>query len=137
MNKKKHLLVLGGSSDIGSEVIKSFLNLKWDVTAHFNKNSKKLKILQKKTKNLKLVKFNFANYNLSTEKLILKKFNKKYDSIINLICYLDNKSFDKTNLKNILKSLRHDVQVFYDDHLQFDYDHHDWFINYKEWKVVD
>ena len=105
MSKKKHLLVLGGSSDIGSEVIKSFLNLKWDVTAHFNKNSKKLKILQKKTKNLKLVKFNFANYNLSTEKLILKKFNKKYDSIINLICYLDNKSFDKTNLKNILKSL--------------------------------
>ena len=61
MNKKKHLLVLGGSSDIGSEVIKDFLNLKWDVTAHFNKNSKKLKILQKKTKNLKLVKFNFAN----------------------------------------------------------------------------
>ncbi len=105
MIKKKHLLVLGGSSDIGSEVIKSFLNLKWNVTAHYNKNSKKLKILQKKTKNLKLVKFNFANYNLSSEKLILKKFNKKYDSIINLICYLDNKSFDETNLKSILKSL--------------------------------
>ena len=54
---------------------------------------------------MKLVKFNFANYNLSTEKLILKKFNKKYDSIINLICFLDNKSFDETNLKSILKSL--------------------------------
>ena len=111
MSKKKHLLVLGGSSDIGSEVIKGFLNLKWDVTAHFNKNSKKLKILQKKTKNLKLVKFNFANYNLSTEKLILKKFNKKYDSIINLICYLDNKSFDETNLKSILKSLSANAHI--------------------------
>ena len=105
MNRKKNVLILGGSSDIGGEVIKNFLNLNWNVTAHFNKNSKKLKILQKKSKNLKLVKCNFANYNSSIEKLISKKFNKRYDSIINLICYLDSKSFDETNLKSILKSL--------------------------------
>jgi len=54
MIKKKHLLVLGGSSDIGSEVIKGFLNLKWNVTAHYNKNSKKLKILQKKNKKFEI-----------------------------------------------------------------------------------
>ena len=42
MNKKKHVLILGGSSDIGAEVIKDFLSLNWNVTAHFNKNSKKL-----------------------------------------------------------------------------------------------
>ena len=105
MNKKKHVLILGGSSDIGVEVVKDFLNLNWNVTAHFNKNSKKLKIIQRKSKNLKLTQFNFANYNSLTENLIYKKFNKKYDSIINLICYLDSKSFYGTNLKNTLKSL--------------------------------
>ena len=63
MNKKKHVLILGGSSDIGAEVIKDFLSLNWNVTAHFNKNSKKLKTIQRKSKNLKLTQFNFANYN--------------------------------------------------------------------------
>ena len=48
INKKRHVLILGGSSDIGMEVAKDFLNLKWDVTAHFNKNSIKLKMLKKK-----------------------------------------------------------------------------------------
>ena len=37
------------------------------------------------------------------EYLIKKKFNNKYDSIVNLIGYIDNKSFKNTNLKNILK----------------------------------
>ena len=36
---------------------------------------------------------------------IKKKFGKDYDSIINLIGYVDNKSFDNTNLKSILRSL--------------------------------
>ena len=31
----------------------------------------------------------------------------------------------------ILKSLDEDVQVFYYNQLQFDYDNHDWFIDYK------
>ena len=46
-NKKKHILILGGSSDIGIEVIKNFLKLKWEVTAHFSQNKKKLEILRK------------------------------------------------------------------------------------------
>tara|TARA_Y100000031_G_scaffold90245_1_gene99310 strand:+ start:207 stop:926 length:720 start_codon:yes stop_codon:yes gene_type:complete len=105
MNKKKHVLILGGSSDIGMEVVKDFLNLKWDVTAHFNKNSIKLKMLKKKSKNLKLIKFDFASFNSSTEKSILKKFNNKYDTIVNLVGYMDNKSFEETNLNSVLKSL--------------------------------
>ena len=48
----------------------------------------------------------FANNNNSNiEKLITKKFNGKYDSIINLVGYIDNKGFENTNLKSILKSL--------------------------------
>ena len=105
-NKKRHVLILGGSSDIGIEVVKIFLKLKWKITAHFSKNKKKLEILKKTSKNLNSIKFNFANYNnLNIEKLMIKKFSGRYDSIINLIGYIDNKSFEKTNLNSILKSL--------------------------------
>ena len=104
--QNKRVLILGGSSDIGIEVVKSFLKLEWRVTAHLFKNKKKLLSLRKKTKNLDLINLNFSNFNNSKiEKIIKKKFNKKYDSIINLIGYVDNKSFENTNLKSILKSL--------------------------------
>jgi len=105
-NKKRHVLILGGSSDIGIEVVKNFLKLKWTVTAHFFKNKKKLKNLKKDSKNLNIIEFNFANYNnLNVEKLVVKKFSGKYDTIINLIGYIDNKSFENTSLNSILKSL--------------------------------
>ena len=105
-NKKKHVLILGGSSDIGIEVVKKFLQLKWKVTAHFSKNRKKLEFLKKKSKNLNIIKFDFSNYNnLNIEKLMVKKFDGRYDSIINLVGYVDNKGFENTTLKSILKSL--------------------------------
>jgi len=105
-NRKKHVLILGGSSDIGTEVVENFLRLGWNVTAHFFKNKKKLYTLKKNSKNLNIVKFNFANYNnTNIEKLMVKKFNEKYDSIVNLIGYVDNKGFENTNLNSILKSI--------------------------------
>ena len=105
-NKKRHVLILGGSSDIGIEVVKNFLKLKWKVTAHCSKNKKKLEILKKTSKNLNIIKSNFTNYkNLNIEKLMIKKFSGRYDSIINLVGYIDNKGFEKTNLNSILKSL--------------------------------
>ena len=105
-NKKRHVLILGGSSDIGIEVVKNFLKLKWEITAHFSKNKKKLEILKKTSKNLNIIKFNFANCNnLNIEKLMIKKFRGRYDSIINLVGYVDNKGFETTNLNSILKSL--------------------------------
>ena len=95
-NKKRHVLILGGSSDIGIEVVKNFLKLKWKITAHFSKNKKKLEILKKTSKNLNIIRFNFANYsNLNIKKLMIKKFRGRYDSIINLVGYIDNKSFEK------------------------------------------
>ena len=105
-NKKRHVLILGGSSDIGIEVVKNFLKLKWEVTAHCFQNEQKLNTLKKDLINLNIIKLNFANYkNLNIEKLIIKKFNKRYDSIINLIGYVDNKSFEESKLNDILKSL--------------------------------
>ena len=105
-NKKRHVLILGGSSDIGIEVVKNFLKLKWEVTAHFFKNKKKLEIFKNSSKNLNIIRFNFANCsNSNIKKLMIKKFSGRYDSIINLVGYIDNKGFEKTNLNNILKSL--------------------------------
>ena len=37
-NKKKSVLILGGSSDIGVVVVKNFSQLEWKITAHFFKN---------------------------------------------------------------------------------------------------
>ena len=105
MKNNRHVLILGGSSDIGIEVVKIFLKLNWNVTAQYYKNKKKLNNL-KNYRNLNIIKFNFAHKKLyESEKLIKKKFNGKYDSIINLVGYIDNKGFENTNLKSILKSL--------------------------------
>ena len=105
-NKKKHVLILGGSSDIGIEVVKNFLQLKWEVTAHFHKNKKRLEILKKSSKNLNFVQLDFRPHKYSNiEKLIIKKFSGRYDSIINLIGYVDNVGFQKTSFKNIWQSL--------------------------------
>ena len=105
-NKRKHVLILGGSSDIGIEVVKKFLQLKWEVTAHFYKNKKRLEILKKSSKNLNFVQLDFRLHkNLNIEKLIIKKFSGRYDSVINLIGYVDNVGFQKTSFKNIWQSL--------------------------------
>ena len=105
-NKRKHVLILGGSSDIGIEVVKNFLWLKWEVTAHFNKNKKRLEILKKGSKNLNIVKLNFTPHkNLNIEKLLIKKFNGRYDSVINLVGYIDNIGYRNTNFKSIWQTV--------------------------------
>jgi NAD(P)-dependent dehydrogenase (short-subunit alcohol dehydrogenase family) len=104
--KNRNVLILGGSSDIGIEVVKNFLELKWNVHAHYLKNKKNLVFIKKKHKSLKITKFDFGSYNnLKIEKNLKVKFNKSYDTVINLIGYTDNVSFEKTNLKKLIKSL--------------------------------
>ena len=39
----KKILILGASSDIGIEVIKKLLGLKYIITAHYSNNNKSLK----------------------------------------------------------------------------------------------
>lgn len=102
----KNILILGGSSDIGVEVVKNFLRLNWKVYAHYSQNKKSLKALEQKFDNLKLIELNFSNYNNKNfEKIIKKKFNKNFHSFINLVGYTDSKSFDNTNLHNLIKTL--------------------------------
>ena len=54
-----HILILGGSSDIGIEVVKLILKFNWNVTAHYFKNKKKLETLKRHSVNLILLNFDF------------------------------------------------------------------------------
>lgn len=99
----KTALILGGSSDIGSATVNIFLKNGWTVYCHYN-SSKKIKL--KNNKNLKYLKLNF----LDSEKKIdykLKNLSKiKFDSVINLVGYIDNKSFKNFKIDDLLKSIR-------------------------------
>ena len=108
MSKKtnKTVLILGGSSDIGTETVTKFLLNGWSVIAHSNSNEKKLKKIKKNHPNhLIIIKMNFKRRN--SLNLILRKI-KKFDisSYINLIGYVDNLSFDKTNLNELICSIQ-------------------------------
>jgi len=102
---KKKILILGGSSDIGFNTINKLLLSDCSITAHYFSNKGHLQKIN--NKNLELVKLDFSKMNeKNTKKIINRLFNKKYDTLINLVGYVDNKSFMRTDLKSILKSIK-------------------------------
>ena len=102
LNRKspKKILILGSSSDIGHELTKILLNTNCHLHLHYFSNRSPLKRIN--SKNIKLIKSNFA---ASQKGLILKKFDNNYDAIINLVGYIDNKSFNNFSYDNLIKSL--------------------------------
>ena len=58
MADKRKVLILGGSSDIGVEVINIFLKKNWNITAHYSSNLNPLKKFKEK---INLIKFDFKN----------------------------------------------------------------------------
>tara|TARA_B110001452_G_C15224786_1_gene424508 strand:- start:472 stop:1170 length:699 start_codon:yes stop_codon:yes gene_type:complete len=98
---KKNVLILGGSSDIGIELARMFLDEEnYNVNLHYNSNLKDIKNLEHKCKLIK------ADLSISNDKKILKKFNNNYDIIINLVGYISGKSFEQFSTKSIEKTLR-------------------------------
>ena len=98
---KKNVLILGGSSDIGIELTKKFLNEKiYTISLHYNTNSKILKNLKYKCK---LIRADLSN---SNEKNIIKNFKNNYDIIINLVGYISRNSFEIFTIKSLEKTLR-------------------------------
>jgi 3-oxoacyl-[acyl-carrier protein] reductase len=98
---KKNVLILGGSSDIGVELTKKFLDKKiYNVHIHYNSSSKVIKNFKH---NCNLIK---AELSISNEKNILKKFKNDYDIIVNLVGYISGKSFEHFTIKSLEKTLR-------------------------------
>jgi short-subunit dehydrogenase len=100
MSILKKVLILGASSDIGIEVIKEYLLKNYQVYAHFNKS--KIFI---KSRNLYLLKSDFEkdkHYIAFINKI--KKIN--FACFVNLIGFVDNKTLEQSNSKNILKSFK-------------------------------
>ncbi len=103
----KNILILGGSSDIAFELIPKLLNRGCKVTAHYSKNSKRLNSLMKKNKNLKIFKKDFSNLSNSNLNRFLKiKEVSNNDTIINLIGFMDNKTFNNTSMDQTINSLK-------------------------------
>ena len=104
MIKRRTVLILGASSDIGLEVVQRFLNSGWNVLAHCNSNEKILKSKYSFNKNIKIFKVDLAN--TTQVNRFLKKIRKsKIDSFINMVGYLNNQNFNKSNLQSKIKSL--------------------------------
>ncbi len=109
---KNKILVLGGSSDIGVTVIKKLLQKNYYVTAHYSSNNRNLNNLKKNYKLLNLVKINFAKINSNNiNKVISGKKLYNFSNIINLVGYIDNKSFLNTNLESMIKALKINVLI--------------------------
>jgi 3-oxoacyl-[acyl-carrier protein] reductase len=104
--KNKNILILGASSDIGEGVIQKFIKSGWNIYAHYNRNSKKLKFLKSKYSNqMTLIKADLSNTKKIT-KLIKQIKNKKILSIVNLVGYFDNKSYQNFTIESIIKTIK-------------------------------
>ena len=98
---KKKVLIIGGSSDIGIQLVKKFL-LKgsYKIFLHYNSNTRAVNLFKRKCK---LIKEDLSNLDY---KDIQNKFSNDYDIIINLIGYVNGKSFEKFSLESLEKTLR-------------------------------
>jgi 3-oxoacyl-[acyl-carrier protein] reductase len=100
----KNALILGASSDIGIELIHLLLKKKYQVIAHCNNNSKILIKISKTNEQLTIIKKDFNKLNDNNiENFCKNKLKQNFSIYINLIGYVDNKSFKKTSLKNLQK----------------------------------
>ena len=71
---KKKLLILGGSSDIGIEIIKIYLKNNFSVLAQYNKGNRNFfSLVNKNSKCVKKIKFDFSSDNKKIESFFQKK----------------------------------------------------------------
>ncbi len=100
--RKKHVLILGGSSDIGIELSKYFLKKNWNVTAHVNSNLKQIKKIN--NKNFKYINLDFSTIN--NGKILKNIFSDEFDSLVNLVGYTDNQNFETFEIDEVLKTYK-------------------------------
>ena len=96
---KKKILILGGSSDVGRTLIDLIDEKNYKIYLHY-----KSKKPNTPKKNVTLLKKDFSKITFKNCATFLNPF-KNFDIIVNFIGYIDNKSFLKTNYRDIIKSL--------------------------------
>lgn len=95
----KKILIIGGNSDIGLELLNSFLNNKnFLVHIHHKKKISNNKI----TNTIKFIKKDLSKIN---DKNLNKYFDNNYDIIVNLVGYVSNQSFMNFTVKEIQKTI--------------------------------
>ena len=95
----RKVLILGGNSDIGTELIDKLINTKnLELHIHYNKNFSKKKYGSK----IKLIKKNLLNVNI---KNLSASFDDNYDIIINLVGYVSNQSYLNFSIKETQKTI--------------------------------
>ena len=102
-----NVLILGASSDIGKELIKIFSQNNYSITAHCNTNNKSLIKISKKFKKIKIIKKNFSNFNSKAlNNFCKKKLNNEYSIFINLVGYMEKKTYLESDLESLIKSIK-------------------------------
>lgn len=104
LKKYKRVLILGASSDIGVSVVRKFLEEDWYVFAHANKSEKKFKKISVYKNKFKIIKCDLDKKN-QVKKLTKIISKAKITSYINLVGYIDNINYQKTNLDSLIRSL--------------------------------
>ena len=71
------------------------------------RNIEKIKSKRDKNKEIKIIKLDFSKIKTGNASVSLKKkFNFKYDIVINLIGYVDNKGFENSSLESMVTSIK-------------------------------
>ena len=95
----KKILILGGNSDIGLQLLKNLVNDEnFKIHVHYNKKFSKKKIQE----NIKLIKKDLSKIN---SKNLNKVFDNNYDIIVNLVGYVSKQSFSNFSIKEVQKTI--------------------------------
>jgi len=103
----KTVLILGCSSDIGIQTACIFLEKKWKVIGHYNRNRSKIADLQKKYgTQIKIFKLDLSNPK-KIKTFVKKKLIsiKRIDSFISLTGYIKSADFDHINYQSFLNHI--------------------------------
>ncbi len=103
--RPRKVLILGASSDIGIKTVEKFLSQNYEVTAHYNKNIKKLNILKRNYSSLKIFKLDLRDAKKVEKFLKRNSFIKNIDIFVSLSGYLSFANFEKFKIKDFYEHL--------------------------------
>ncbi len=106
-DKKNKVLILGGSSDIANDLIPKLIDKNYNITAHYSSNSTNVKKLKKKYKKIKFIKQNFNKITkINLSKFLKNPAIKNNATLINLVGYIDNRTFQQTSLEQTVETIK-------------------------------